>query len=312
MDSDRGIPTVCILMGTYNGGSYLDEQLKSIRDQTYPNWRILISDDGSTDDTLRILRNFQSSMPPGKVTIMRGPRQGFAANFVHLVLSGTADGDIFAFSDQDDIWNRDKLKRAVTALSKHPPGVPAAYGTRTLLIDKDGNHIGLSPTLRRQPSFKNALAQNIAGGNTIVFNKELSRILKGAGKVRIVAHDWWIYLVVTAVNGLFLFDESPSLLYRQHSQNLVGTNHSTLGATVRRMRRVMEGRYSDWMETNISMLSGVRELMPAENCETLRTFQRARTATGIKRLVLLYMSGVRRQTCLGNVGLAALAMLKRI
>ncbi len=108
--------TACILMGTYQGEHYLLEQLESIRSQTHGYWRLFVSDDGSTDNTLPILLDFQASLPLGQMEIVAGPRRGFAANFMSLLLNPAIEGDYFAFCDQDDVWNKEKLAVAVSNL----------------------------------------------------------------------------------------------------------------------------------------------------------------------------------------------------
>src|SRR5690606_25344152 len=95
--------------------------------------------------------------------------------------------------------------------------------TRTLLVDDKNTEIGMSQLFKRPPSFPNALMQNIAGGNTMVFNADLRRVL-GSAPPRVVIHDWWLYLATTACDGLVRYDPEPSLRYRQHGDNLIGMN----------------------------------------------------------------------------------------
>src|SRR5438105_1405223 len=103
---------VAILMGTRNGAAFLREQLQSIEDQTHKNWILIVSDDSSTDETREILQGFCQSHP-GKVFIRNGPSKGVCANFLSLAIDRAIQADYFAFSDQDDIWHRDKLARAL-------------------------------------------------------------------------------------------------------------------------------------------------------------------------------------------------------
>ena len=99
---------VAILMGTYQGALFLPEQLDSIRRQTYSNWSLWVSDDGSTDETLDLVRSFGESVP-SPVHILNGPRRGFIRNFLTLVCNPNINAAYFAFSDQDDVWHSDKL-----------------------------------------------------------------------------------------------------------------------------------------------------------------------------------------------------------
>src|ERR1700712_481069 len=103
---------IAVLMGTFNGAEYLDEQLQSLADQTYSNWSLHVSDDGSSDSTCEIVSRFASSVSQ-RVTLRRGPQTGFAENFLALAHDEAIDRALFAFCDQDDIWYPEKLKRAV-------------------------------------------------------------------------------------------------------------------------------------------------------------------------------------------------------
>ncbi len=113
------------------------------------------------------------------MTTLEGPKQGHWKNFLSLLHNQPADADaeLFAFSDQDDIWYPEKLRRAADWFSIQPKDVPALYFTRTELMGEDGAHLGYSPLFKRKPSFQNALVQNIGGGNTMVFNRAARLLL---------------------------------------------------------------------------------------------------------------------------------------
>src|SRR5207253_1787714 len=102
-----------------------------------------------------------------KTIVRNGPANGVCANFLSLATDPAIDADYFAFSDQDDVWYRDKLRRALTWLATVPGDVPALYCGRTELMSIDGRSYGLSPLFTRPPTFRNALVQNLGGGNTM-------------------------------------------------------------------------------------------------------------------------------------------------
>ena len=106
-----------------DGAAYLDEQLKSIADQSHTNWSLFVSDDGSTDETKEILRRFAASRMQ-KTTIRNGTGKGVCANFLSLATDPTIDADYFAFSDQNGIWSKNKLERALTWLASVPAKCP--------------------------------------------------------------------------------------------------------------------------------------------------------------------------------------------
>ena len=106
-------PKVAILLGTFRGQQYLAEQLDSFAAQTHSNWEVWASDDGSTDDTLKILEGFKAKWPAGRLSIQAGPGKGFVANFLALTCRAGIEAQYYAYSDQDDIWDADKLERAL-------------------------------------------------------------------------------------------------------------------------------------------------------------------------------------------------------
>jgi glycosyltransferase involved in cell wall biosynthesis len=110
---------VAILMCTKNGEAFLDEQLKSIAEQTHANWTLFVSDDGSTDATGNILKRF-AAIHEQKTVVRNGPGKGVCANFLSLATDSAIDADYFAISDQDDVWYKDKLARA--DLARNRPG----------------------------------------------------------------------------------------------------------------------------------------------------------------------------------------------
>jgi glycosyltransferase involved in cell wall biosynthesis len=306
-----GAARVAILMCTKDGAAFLNEQLGSIADQSHVTWSLFVSDDGSTDDTREILRHFAETHSQ-KVAIRNGPRKGVCANFLSLATDPTIDADYFAFSDQDDIWYKNKLERALAWLATIPADVPALYCGRTELVTSDGRSYGFSPLFTRPIAFRNAIIQSLGGGNTMVFNKAAKRLLETVGKLDVVLHDWWMYQLVSAVGGAIHYDPQPMLKYRQHLGNLIGSNLGW-GARFVRIHMMLKGRFRGWNAMNIAALQRVpAHLIQPQNSQVLQLFAKARTAPLLKRLYYLNRSGVYRQTWLGNIGLVAATLLKRI
>jgi glycosyltransferase involved in cell wall biosynthesis len=302
---------VAILMCTKNGAEFLDEQLKSIADQTHTNWTLFASDDGSTDKTKNILERFSQDFQQ-RVLVRDGPGKGVCVNFLSLAMDSTIDADYYAFSDQDDIWYADKLRRALKWLTSISDGVPALYCGRTELMSADGQAEGLSPLFTRQPAFENALVQNLAGGNTMVFNRATKTLLERVGKLDVVLHDWWLYQLVSAAGGVIHYDPQPMIKYRQHWHNLIGSNHGWYSRFIR-IRTMLGGRVHDSNAKNIAALNSIpSQLITPQNRKVLMLFAKATTASLVTRLIYLKRSGVYRQTFLGNCGLLAAALIRRI
>jgi glycosyltransferase involved in cell wall biosynthesis len=305
-------PGVTILLCTLNGERFLPEQLASIEKQTFKNWRLIASDDGSSDRTKSILHAFQRSFEPGKVEIIDGPRRGAPANFLFLACAENLVGDFYAFCDQDDVWEPDKLARAVDLLKKAGSGIPALYGSRTRLIDENGNEIGFSPLFRKRPDFRCALVQSIAGGNTMVFNQKARELLAFCGAdLNVPSHDWWLYQVTSACGGEVHYDVYPSVRYRQHAANVIGSNIGWT-ARMRRLWMLGEGRFRRWEDLNVTALTRLRPRMSSENRRIFDLFCVARGRPLLTRARMFVRTGVHRQTLLGNLGLAAAVVLNKI
>ncbi len=302
---------VAILLGTKDGAAYLAEQLQSFADQLHRDWLLVVSDDGSGDRTREMIERF-AAQHPQRVVLRDGPRQGAAMNFLSLAADPTIAADYFAFSDQDDVWHANKLSRALAWLVTRPDGTPALYCGRTELMTEDGKTYGVSPLFRRPPGFRNALVQNLGGGNTMVFNRAAKRLVETAGVQQVVLHDWWLYQLISAAGGEVFYDRQPVLKYRQHPRNLIGSNQGG-PARLARIRMMLGGRFRDWNETNIAALRRLpAHLITPENRRVLEFFAAARAAPLLKRLLYLRRSGAYRQTRLGSLGLWVAAVMRRI
>ncbi len=311
-DVNDVLPKVAILLCTYHGQRYLAEQLDSFATQTHSNWEVWASDDGSEDGTHATLEAYRQKWPKGRLSIHFGPANGFAENFLSLTAKASNQADYYAYSDQDDLWEVDKLERAVSWLEAIPRNIPALYCSRTRLVDAENNEIGLSPLFSKPPSFANALMQNIGGGNTMVFNNAARALLREAGETtKVITHDWWAYIVVTGCGGKVFYDSYPSLRYRQHDSNVMGMN-ATWTARFKRIRMLWEGRFRNWNDTNIVGLRKLQHKLTPENREILERFASARQMSLIPRLIHLKRSGIYRQTLFGNLGLIAAAIFGKI
>jgi glycosyltransferase involved in cell wall biosynthesis len=304
--------TATILLCTLNGERFLAEQLASLEHQTFKNWKLIASDDGSSDRTTSILQAFRTSFEPGKVEIINGPRRGAPANFLFLVCGKNLISEYYAFCDQDDVWEADKLARAIGILEQAGPDVPALYGSRTSVIDENGKTTGFSPLFPKTPTFRSALVQSIVGGNTMVFNQKARELLVFCGAdVDIPSHDWWLYQVTSACGGRVHYDAYPSVRYRQHSRNLIGSNMG-LAARMRRLRMLRQGRFRHWAELNVAALARIRPRMSAENQQIFDLVCKARHRPLLQRAAMFVEAGVYRQTLLDNLGLVAAVLLRKI
>lgn len=306
-------PRFAVLLATYNGELYLKEQLNTLREQSVSQLDVFASDDGSTDGTRNFLIEEAVRWEKGRFEIVDGPKDGFAENFRSLVLRADPGYDFYAFCDQDDLWDSDKLEYAASRLRSFPSSIPALYcgSTRTLLESR--RLAGTSPIMRRDPSFRNALVQSIAGGNTMVMNLAAFNLLrKACQRVHFVSHDWWTYMIVAGAGGTVIYDPVPRVSYRQHGGNLVGSNTS-LVAKFRRLKRLFRNEYRKWHDDNLKALCMKKELLTPENASILEALLSARSVGNGVALALVYRRlGLYRQSWSGNVMLFLGACLGKI
>ena len=305
-------PQVAVLLCTKQGEAFLQEQLDSIERQTHTLWAVYASDDGSQDATPDILQDFKRRLGERKITSLLGPRMGFVANFLSLVCNPDIKADFYAYADQDDIWEDDKLARAAQFLQTVPGSVPALYCSRTCNVDETNTCIGHSPLFTKPPGFANALVQNIGGGNTMVFNQAARQLLRLAGPdVQVATHDWWTYLLVTGCGGRVFYDPAPTVRYRQHGLNLVGADDGW-SARLYRARLLFQGRFVKWTDQHLAALQRVEHRLTPQNKSLLAEFARARKSAVLARITSLKRTGVYRQTLFGNLGLVAAAVFRKI
>ena len=304
--------SVAILMSTYNGQQFLAAQLQSIEQQTHKNWRVVLSDDGSSDDTLAIAKQFQQQWGDDRLVIRQGPKQGFCLNFLSMTCDPSIKADYYAFSDQDDVWMADKLTRALAYFeSVSDLSLPRLYCGRTKNVDEQLNPLGYSPLFALPRSFRNALVQSIAGGNTMIFNQAAKKLLEQVGLLTVVSHDWWLYQLIKGVGGVVYYDPEPSILYRQHANGLVGANTS-IGARYDRFIFAINGGFKAWNTINYSALCSVKHLLTKDSRDILIMFGAFRGAKFKDRVRLLEVCGLYRQTWQGTLSLWLATLINRV
>ncbi len=223
--------TLQVLLSTYNGEAYIGEQLDSIFKQQNAIIHILIRDDGSSDSTVAIIQEYIARYPK-QIQLIEGDNIGVVRSFWALMKHADREVDYFCFCDQDDVWMPDKASRAIQKLhemeSSNPKaeGTPAMICTATQLTNQQLEPTAIWPRpLAKEPSFYNALIQNIAVGATMSFNRRTLELVLDEGSDTdlqcVQMHDWWIYLVVSSLGHVY-FDSNPSIFYRQHENNAVG------------------------------------------------------------------------------------------
>ena len=299
-----------ILLATFNGAGVLGAQLESYLRQSHEDWSLIVSDDGSTDGTREVIQAFVAANPTRRITLIRGPGQGSAQNFLSL-LRAAGPASLVAFSDQDDVWLNDKLARAVATIGHRR--VPCVYGSRTVIADTKLNPLRYSPLFRSPPSFENALVQNIAGGNTMLLNRAALDALQPASRFakRIVSHDWWCYQMVTGMGGMMIYDPVPSVLYRQHSKNQIGAN-DTVTAMIARLHRLATGAFGNWLNAHFDALNAAQRWLDTDALRSLKACGGLSAPRLSDRWVAFTSSGICRQTFQGSLALVVAVLFRKL
>ncbi|MCV6825654.1 MULTISPECIES: glycosyltransferase [Halocynthiibacter] len=305
--TDREYPLCAVLLAVCDPKEYLDEQLESLGHQMDVEIDLYLSDDSE---------NFRQLNAKCKVLspkVFRGPKRGFAQNFRFLLEQVERNAEYAAFCDQDDVWDNDKLVRAVRALEEVPTGKPAVYCSRTIECDEGLRPLGVSRLPKRPLGFSHALVQNVMAGNTMVLNRAALEVLQDASRRidRVPAHDWWVYQLISGCGGMLLFDPEPSLKYRQHRGNVLGANRG-IRAAFGRIRHVFGGVYAGWIDANIAALSETEDFLTPQNRHKLHLFKTARKAWLIPRLLGYWKIGIYRQNSAETLALWIAAALGRV
>ena len=241
-------PHITILMATFNGAQFLPAQLDSLLCQTHTNWSLAVSDDGSSDTTLPILRDFGRAYPDRNLTLITGHRQrGATQNFMSLLLRHDLPRGMVALADQDDVWLPGKLARAAASLQNCPKDQPAIYASESLLTDENLVPLRQPKQPAARPNFRNALVQNLFAGHSTALNAAAVDLIKAVGTPQTIAfHDWWLYQLVAGAGGTCVLDPAQTVLYRQHRRNAFGAS-SGLGGAIKRLSHLVRNDYGAWL-----------------------------------------------------------------
>ena len=212
-------PKCLVILGTYNGERYIDDQIQSILVQEGVEVLLVIRDDGSTDNTVDRLLKYSNEM---NVKIERGERIGFSLNYAELLKKSTNfNFDFLAFADQDDHWNPDRLARGIGVMRT---AGASFYSSKRRIISETKMNGKIYPKSKVNISFENSLFQNICPGSTLILTRDavdLTLRHLDAPHLAKMPYDSLIY-VLSSAQGELIFDQNPNLNYRLHGQNTIG------------------------------------------------------------------------------------------
>lgn len=214
------ISSVLVLLSTYNGEKYIDELILSVLNQKNCDCHLLIRDDSSTDNTMKILRKYENNY--NNIHVYQGNNLGYAKSFWNLI-ENSGDYDYYAFCDQDDIWLPDKLCSAIKLIEENKETQKQAllYTSNVICINNDKEIIKNTSFFCNKPlNVYQSFQKSILPGCTFVFNRYSKEVLKKYNGY-MESHDWATYAIIS-VFGKVIYDHNSYIHYRIHEQNTIG------------------------------------------------------------------------------------------
>lgn len=214
-----------ILMAVYNGSKFLEEQLDSVLGQSCGEFRLIICDDCSDDGSRGIIEKY-AALHPDKITVIYNSKNIGAKESFFKLLSAS-DADHIMFCDQDDIWQKDKVRLTAECMRASENGLPTLVHTDLSVIDENGDEI--SPSMLKmqkidanRTDLNELLVQNIVTGCTAMINRPLAALVKKPACPTL--HDWWLALTA-CLFGQIVFLPETTIRYRRHSKNIRGAKN---------------------------------------------------------------------------------------
>lgn len=294
---------VSILLSTYNGEKYLKNQLDSLLLQTYKNIEIIVRDDGSRDDTLEILKSYDT------ILLETNQNLGAIGSFSELLNYAVeySDANYFMFCDQDDVWNHDKVEKTlkkIKDMEKKFGNIPLLVHTDLEVVDEELTTINSSfmnfqniDALKNR--FSNLLLQNTITGCTTMINRKLANKSLPISS-NVIMHDWWIGLVASRFGKIGYIDE-VTIKYRQHGKNTVGAKGFDILFIVKSIFKKIS------LENNISQskafLEKFKEELDENAIKMLEKFTTLNQKNWFEKRIVLLKYKLLKQGFIRNLGL---------
>lgn len=302
---------VNILMSTYNGQQFLAEQIRSIQEQTYADWTLLIRDDGSSDQTREMIRDF--ARQDSRICFIDADSNenlGVIKSFHRLVNYEPAD--YYFFSDQDDVWLPDKVKRSLEEASSHPADQPLMVYMDLKVVNQDLEVMAES-MVRSQSHHANTelvqeLTENTVTGGVAMINHSLAQLWQETDGI--LMHDWYLALLASAF-GRLVFIDQPGELYRQHADNVLGAR--TLSKRVKKWLRphILFKVYWDLIKNSQKQASYLLDMpLSQSNRELVQAFVTIMDRPLLERYQTLKKYGLRKNKAFHTLVFTTLIVTK--
>ena len=303
--------SVDIVLSTHNSSVYLCEQLDSIVSQTYTDWFILIRDDGSKNDTLKIINKYVDKYS-GKIILIEADKNNIGPCQSYSRLLKFSTSDYIMFADQDDIWIPTKLEICMQRMHK----MEKQYGTSfPLLVHTDLRVVDQKLQILQDSfmSYQNIsgyrdrtnqlLLQNSITGCTVLINKALKDISIPIPD-RACMHDWWLALVASLF-GKIGFIDIATVYYRQHADNFLGAQKSDASYLISKLKNLRESKHAlhRAILQSISLNERYRSILDSHQKDMMNSFSNILNNGLIKRRFILLKYGIGKFGFLRNMGL---------
>ena len=298
---------ILILLSTYNGGLFIEEQLESLYSQEGVDIHILVRDDGSKDNTIDVLKNIQSNK--GKMTIIEGVNIGAGPSFFALLNEATnhySDFDYYAFCDQDDVWFKHKVETGVKALEQRS-GKLKMFFSGAINTDEYLQPIA-SSCVRLVNSFGANLVANHILGCTMLMNGAL---LREVNKINtkpysipngvVPIHDAWAAIVAYSLNADVIQSSAGLMYYRQHGHNVIGAGHGFWSIQKNRIMRYLREATHGKANKCIIALQVLGNELPSRNRDLLKKVADYRSSF-VSKLRLLFDKRMYEYGAIDNLG----------
>lgn len=299
-----------ILLASYNGEKYIAEQIESILNQTYKNFRMLIRDDGSTDQTVQIIEKYKIKYPDKITLIQDNVKCGSAVkNFMQLIHYSSSE--YVMFSDQDDFWLPDKIQVSLEAMQycekNNSKDTPVLVYSRCRIVDENLKEIAHSKKKlsvdKNNITLNQLIVENYVTGCLVMINQSLCRII-GTYDEAILMHDWWMALIASAMGKLVHINQITTL-YRQHGDNAVGsTDMRSWKYRIHKIHdkktRNIEKQYYDQMKL---FYDRYKTIMPGESKEIVSDYLEIyNMKPKLKRIKMLIKGGYLKSDFIRQLG----------
>lgn len=300
---------VQVLLSTYNGKRFVEEQVESIINQVDVDVTLLIRDDGSKDGTQNILKTLEEKYP-NQIKVLFAENKGVTQSFFELLEMSSEDATYYAFADQDDVWAPNKLKTACFHITdRAKANQPFLYVGNYTPVNEKLEVIEAANSINRDVNYGVTIVENIALGCTMVMNRLLRDAIVREVMPPALIHDWYIYLLAQTIGAVYVDDE-PTMFYRQHENNVIGNRNQGIKENVKKMRALFE-----WARENKQQLQFIEQhyhnQANAEALTILSEYAHISNQSLRKRIAYNKRRAVRRTSAFHDKALSLLILMKK-